>query len=145
MIVQEILARKASNVVRTIGASRTVEEAVAQLVEHNIGSLVVVQDDRPVGIVTERDILRCCADGMGRSAGSKVAEIMTGDLIVGEAGDSVDYVMGIMTTNRIRHLPIVGPKQEILGMVSIGDVVQSQLHETKYENRHLRQYIAGSY
>lgn len=145
MIVQDILARKASNAVRTIEPGRTVEEAVAQLVEHNIGSLVVVEDGRPVGIVTERDILRCCADGMGKSAASTVAEIMTGDLIVGEAGDSIDYVMGIMTTNRIRHLPIVSRQQEILGMVSIGDVVQSQLHETKYENRHLRQYISGSY
>ena len=145
MIVQEILARKGSNVVRTIEPERTVEEAVAQLVEHNIGSLVVVEDGRPAGIVTERDILRCCANGLGKSADTRVAEIMTSDLIVGEAADSVDYVMGIMTKNRIRHLPILNREQELLGMVSIGDVVQSQLQETKYENRHLRQYISGSY
>jgi len=145
MIVQEILARKGSNVVRTIEPERTVEEAVAQLVEHNIGSLVVVEGGRPAGIVTERDILRCCANGLGKSADTRVAEIMTSDLIVGEAADSVDYVMGIMTKNRIRHLPILNREQELLGMVSIGDVVQSQLQETKYENRHLRQYISGSY
>ena len=145
MNVQDILARKASNAVRTIAPDRTVEEAVAQLVQNNIGSLIVMEQGRPSGIVTERDILKCCANGMGKSASTRVADVMTRDLIVGEAGDSVDYVMGIMTRNRIRHLPIVGPGDRILGMVSIGDVVESQLHETIYENRHLREYISGSY
>jgi CBS domain-containing protein len=145
MNVQDILARKKSNAVRTIAPDRTVEEAVTQLVEHNIGSLIVMDGGRPAGIVTERDILKCCANGMGESARTRVADVMTRDLIVGEVGDSVDYVMGIMTRNRIRHLPIIDEVQSILGMVSIGDVVESQLHETKYENRHLRQYITGSY
>jgi len=145
MNVQDILARKTSNAVRTIAADRTVEEAVAQLVEHNIGSLIVMEGGRPAGIVTERDILKCCANGMGATARTPVADVMTRDLIVGEAGDSVDYVMGIMTRNRIRHLPIFDKGQGILGMVSIGDVVESQLHETKYENRHLKQYISGTY
>lgn len=145
MNVQDILSRKKSNVVRTIAPNRTVEEAVAQLVEHNIGSLIVVDEGSPVGIVTERDILKCCSKSMRASADTRVADIMTRDLIVGDAGDSVDYVMGIMTQNRIRHLPIVDQSRSILGMVSIGDVVESQLHETKYENRHLRQYISGSY
>jgi CBS domain-containing protein len=145
MDVQDILARKKSNAVRTIESEQTIEEAVAQLVEHNIGSLIVMENARPAGIVTERDILKCCANGMGESARRKVADIMTRDLIVGEAGDSVDYVMGIMTRNRIRHLPIFDERRRMLGMVSIGDVVESQLRETAYENRHLRQYIEGSY
>ena len=145
MNVQDILDRKKSNAVRTIGPERTIEEAVEQLVENNIGSLIVMEGRRPAGIVTERDILKCCANGMRESARRKVADVMTRDLIVGEAGDSVDYVMGIMTRNRIRHLPIVDERQQILGMVSIGDVVDSQLRETAYENRHLREYISGSY
>jgi CBS domain-containing protein len=69
---------------------------------------------------------------------------MSRNLIVGESDDSIDYVMGIMTQNRIRHLPIVG-RQGLRGMVSIGDVVKIQLHEKEYENRHLREYIQGSY
>lgn len=145
MNVQDILDRKKSNAVRTIGSERTIEEAVEQLVENNIGSLIVMEGRRPAGIVTERDILKCCANGMRESARRKVADVMTRDLIVGEAGDSVDYVMGIMTRNRIRHLPIVDEGQQILGMVSIGDVVESQLREKTYENRHLREYISGSY
>ena len=145
MNVQDILDRKRSNAVRTIAPDRTIAEAVAQLVEHNIGSLVVLEGERPVGIVTERDILRCCADDMSKAASTQVADVMTRDLIIGEAEDTVDYVMGIMTRNRIRHLPIMGPGQGMLGMVSIGDVVQSQLRETRYENRHLKEYISGSY
>ena len=125
MNVQDILARKSSNTVRSIEPERSVEEAVARLVEHNIGSLVVMEGGRPVGILTERDILRCCADGIGKSASIPVSEIMT--------------------RNRIRHLPIMGPGERVVGMVSIGDVVESQLRETIYENRHLRQYISGSY
>ena len=145
MNVQDILDRKESNAVRTIAPDRTIEEAVAQLVEHNIGSLVVVEGERAVGIVTERDILKCCANGMRKSAGTRVAHVMTRKLIVGDPGDTVDYVMGIMTRNRIRHLPIVDQRNAMLGMVSIGDVVESQLQSTEYENRHLREYISGSY
>lgn len=145
MNVQDILDRKRSNAVRTIAPDRTIEEAIAQLVEHNIGSLVVMEGDRPAGIVTERDILKCCANGVRESAARRVADVMTRKLIVGEAGDSVDYVMGIMTRNRIRHLPIIDERNAMLGMVSIGDVVESQLQSTEYENRHLREYISGSY
>jgi len=144
MNVQDILARKSSNTVRSIGPNRTVEEAVARLVEHNIGSLVVMEGGRPVGILTERDVLRCCADGMGKSASTPVSEIMTRDLIVGEPADEIDYVMGVMSKNRIRHLPVLDGGR-LAGMVSIGDVVNVQLHETRYENRHLKDYIRGSY
>lgn len=145
MNVQDILDRKGSTEVRTIAPDRTIAEAVSRLVEHNIGSLVVVEAERPVGILTERDILRCCADDIGKAASTRVADVMTQDLIIGEAEDTIDYVMGIMTRNRIRHLPIMGAGRRMLGMVSIGDVVESQLRETRYENRHLREYISGSY
>lgn len=145
MNVQDILDRKGSTAIRTIAPERTIAEAVSQLVEHNIGSLIVVEAGRPVGIVTERDILRCCATDMAAAASTRVSEVMTRDLIIGEAEDPVDYVMGIMTRNRIRHLPIMERGRGMLGMVSIGDVVESQLRETRYENRHLREYISGSY
>ena len=145
MNVEGILAGKRPGAVRTIEPEATIQAAIDQLVEHNIGSLVVVTPQgQPVGIITERDILRVCAGGSGGLDAARVGEAMTADLIVGEPGDAVDYVMGIMTKNRIRHLPIVGA-QGLLGMVSIGDVVEVQLQETSYENRHLKSYITGSY
>ena len=145
MNVRNILEGKGALEVRTIDPERTIEEAIQRLVEHNIGSLVVVDGEGDmVGIITERDILRVCAGGADRLRTTKVAEAMSRNLIVGESDDSIDYVMGIMTQNRIRHLPIVG-RRGLRGMVSIGDVVKIQLHEKEYENRHLREYIQGSY
>lgn len=145
MNVRTILEQKASSEVYTIEPHRTVQEAIERLVEHNVGSLVVVDEkESPAGIITERDILRCCADEPEKMATTKVDEVMSSDLIVGEPDDGIDYVMGIMTKNRIRHLPIVRDR-ELRGMVSIGDVVEVQLQETKYENRHLRDYITGTY
>lgn len=145
MNVRNILEGKGALEVRTIDPERTIEEAIQRLVEHNIGSLVVVDGEGDmVGIITERDILRVCAGGADRLRTTKVAEAMSRNLIVGESDDSIDYVMGIMTQNRIRHLPIMG-RRGLRGMVSIGDVVKIQLHEKEYENRHLREYIQGSY
>jgi len=145
MNVRSILEQKGSSEVHTIGPRETVQRAVERLVEHGIGSLVVVDDGRrPVGIVTERDILRCCAAEPERMTSLRVEEVMTGDLIIGEPGDTVDYVMGVMTKNRIRHLPIV-EGNDLRGLVSIGDVVRIQLEKTEYENRHLRHYITGTY
>lgn len=145
MNVRSILDQKPSSEVYTIGPEETVQQAIGRLVQHNVGSLVVVEESEgPVGIITERDILRCCANEPEKMATTRVNEVMSSDLIVGEPDDGIDYVMGIMTKNRIRHLPIVKGR-ELRGMVSIGDVVEIQLHETKYENRHLRDYITGSY
>ncbi|MGH7571564.1 MAG: CBS domain-containing protein [Gemmatimonadota bacterium] len=145
MNVRSILEGKGSTEVVTIDPDRTIQEAIASLVEHNIGSLVVVDERGELaGIITERDILRVCIGGGDRLATTRVAEVMTRDLIVGDSDDSIDYVMGVMTQNRVRHLPIIG-RRGLRGMVSIGDVVKIQLHEKEYENRHLREYIQGSY
>lgn len=145
MNVRSILEEKGSPGVITIDPDRTIQEAIERLVENNIGSLVVVDEEGELaGIITERDILRVCTGGGERLATTRVGEVMTRNLIVGDADDSIDYVMGIMTQNRIRHLPVVG-RRGLRGMVSIGDVVKVQLHETEYENRHLKEYIQGSY
>lgn len=145
MNVQTILDQKDTPNVVTIEPERVLQDAVERLVEHNIGSLVVIDGSgQPVGIITERDILKTCANGCEKLAATKVADTMTTDLIVGEASDAIDYVMGIMTQNRIRHLPILG-ENGLCGLVSIGDVVKVQRQATEYENRHLRQYIERGY
>ena len=89
-------------------------------------------------------VLRRCAQEIDTVGDTPVEEIMTRNVIVGQVTDTVDYVMSVMTENRIRHLPIVSDAG-LVGMVSIGDVVQSQLRETKHERRHMKRYIQGTY
>lgn len=144
MNVAAMLARKSSDRIVTVSSDRTVLEAVHVLVEHGIGSLLVVDDDELAGIITERDVLRCCADDPATMARTKVADVMTRELVVATPEDDVEELMATMTRNRIRHLPVL-VEGRLEGILSIGDVVESQLHDMKSENRHLRRYIAGSY
>jgi CBS domain-containing protein len=140
MKIRDILRGKGAEVV-TIHPEATVHQAMQVLVHHRIGSLVVIGERGKIaGIITERDILRECA---ARSEGVKettVREVMTTNLIIGVPDDEVGYVMGIMTHNRIRHLPIIAGER-LEGMISIGDVVKAQLEETEFENRYLKDYI----
>lgn len=140
--VADILRQKSGHVV-TIEPDLTVHDAIRKLVEHNIGSLVVTDENGGVvGIITERDILRECARKAETIGQARIRDVMTQDVIIGVPDDTLDYVMGIMTNNRIRHLPIL-EGQELTGMISIGDVVRSHLRETEFENRMLKDYIHG--
>ncbi len=152
MRVADILRDKGSDVV-TIEDHRTVHDAICTLNERRIGALVVRGEDGEInGIITERDILRECGERciyLGRSQEPKesacpslVRDVMTKHLIIGVPDDDLNYVMGIMTKNRIRHLPIVDEKG-LAGIVSIGDVVNAHLNETDFENRMLKDYIHG--
>ena len=105
-----------------------------------------------IGIITERDILRVCGERCVRlneppareetPCPSLVQDAMTKDPIIGVLDDDLDYVMGIMTKNRIRHLPILDDGS-LAGIISIGDVVNAHLKETVFENRTLKDYIQG--
>lgn len=140
--VADILRQKSGGVV-TIGPQLTIQDAISKLVEHNIGSLVVADEDGSIaGIITERDILRQCSNRAEEKARTPIGEVMTKDVIIGVPDDALDYVMGIMTTNRIRHLPILDDG-DLVGMISIGDVVHAHLQEREFENRMLKDYIHG--
>lgn len=140
MTVRDLLQAKGS-AVTTIHADATLYDALATLVRHRIGSLVVMDDAGKVaGIITERDLLRECVVRSEELKNLHVGEVMTTHLIIGVPDDAVGYVMGIMTQNRIRHLPIMDG-QHLEGLISIGDVVKAQLEETEYENRYLKEYI----
>ena len=144
MKVKDVLKDKGT-VVATIGAEKTISEAIKHLVEKNIGSLLVVDDKGAIcGIITERDILRECHQRYEMIQQTKIKEAMSKNLIVASPEDDIDYVEDIMTQNRIRHLPIIsGGKLE--GLISIGDVVKLQRGECKVENRYLKDYITGKY
>jgi CBS domain-containing protein len=142
MKVMDILKKKDPNV-WTIKAKQTIRETLGVLVEKKIGALVVMGDgDDIVGIVSERDMIRDCYQNSKNVETTQINQIMTRNVIVGTPEDDLDYIMGIMTQNRIRHLPIIAAGK-LTGIISIGDIVKAQLQDTQYENRYLKDYIFG--
>jgi CBS domain-containing protein len=142
--IKDVLEEKASEVIG-VKPSSTVYDAIHQMVNHNIGAVLVVsEDEKLVGIFTERDILKECVRRSDRLKNTSVESVMTTDLIIGLSGDEVDYLLGIMTENKIRHVPILEDGR-VMGIVSIGDLVKSQLKDAHYENRYLKDYIMGKY
>jgi CBS domain-containing protein len=141
MKVKDILHYKGTDV-QTIHPEATIQQVMEVLLEHRIGSLVVCTDaGEIVGIITERDVLRECAQHSKNVRDTIVRDVMTTKLIIGALDDNLSYVMGIMTNNRIRHLPIIADHR-LVGLISIGDVVKAQLEETVFENHYLREYIS---
>jgi CBS domain-containing protein len=141
MRIQEILRHKGHDVV-TIPQDRSALDAVMLLVEHNIGGVMVVDADRPIGILTERDILRLTARAAGRLDTVTVASAMTRDLVTATADIELHDAMGLMTRHKIRHLPVLDGER-LAGMVSIGDLVDACRTAAEQENDHLREYIQG--
>jgi CBS domain-containing protein len=139
MLVREILAYK-GHAVHTCHADDTLSDVVASLMHHNCGSLIVMNGDEMVGIIFERDILRSCKDSRGRLDFVQVSERMTRDPITARLDDEVACVMGVMTENRIRHLPVVD-QGRLCGLISIGDVVKAHHNELCQENHYLKTYI----
>jgi len=153
MRIRHILQEKGTEVV-SINADRSIHNAIGKLNQHSIGALVVKDEGGEiVGIITERDILRVCGAKCVRlnestaredtTCQSLVQDAMTKDLIIGLLDDDPNYVMGIMSKNRIRHLPILDDGT-LAGIISIGDLINAHLEEKVFENRTLRDYIQGT-
>jgi CBS domain-containing protein len=124
MNIASLLAIK-GNTVYTIQSNETVKGAIAVLAEHNIGALVVVDGDTtPVGIVSERDIVRAAARGEAVFS-IAIGSIMTKQVIIGLPQDDLTSVGHTMTERRIRHLPVM-ESGRLVGMVSLGDIVKAQ-------------------
>ena len=143
MKIRELLEKKGYEVV-TVPPSLPLVDAMRLLVEHNIGSVVVAEEREVKGILTERDVLRTTARDSSGLDSMKAEDIMTRDVVVALPDDTVDYVMEIMTQNRIRHLPIVDDGW-MQGILSIGDVVNALRAKVEVENRYMRDYIQGKY
>lgn len=126
MQISNILAKKGGGVV-TVGPTQTIREAIALLVSKRIGALVVVDAGKVVGLLSERDIIRAAAQNEALF-GDPVSRIMTTDVIVAHPGDDLRAVENTMTIKRFRHLPIMD-RGELVGIVSIGDVVKAALDE----------------
>jgi CBS domain-containing protein len=142
MKIRDILERKGADV-HAIGADNVVLEAVARLVELRIGALLVRDAQGAVaGLISERDVLRECRHRSAELGTRRVGDVMTRDLVVCACDDDIDHAMAVMTTKRIRHLPVMDGDR-VAGMVSIGDLVKACLEETEYENRCLKDYIVA--
>lgn len=140
MKVKDILEKKGRQV-WTVRADATVHDALGILVQHRVGALLVTDEKGNIaGIVSERDMIRECYQSVKNIETTRVSQVMTKSLIVGTPEDEIDYIMGIMTNNRIRHIPII-TKGELQGIISIGDVVKVQLRDSQYENRYLKDYL----
>lgn len=125
MKVKRLLATKSGPVI-TIGPDQPIRDAVALLSRHNIGALVVVASgsDLPVGIISERDVIRRAAENESVFSES-VRDIMTKEVITGMPQDDLYSVIHTMTERRFRHLPVVDGKK-LVGIISIGDVMKAQ-------------------
>jgi CBS domain-containing protein len=139
--VSEILGDKGSDVLE-IEAGASVLEAVKRMVEANIGSLLVRDAGEVAGIVTERDYLRSVALE-GTDEQLTVREIMSSPLVVVSPETTIDECMALMTDRRIRHVPVVGAEGEVVGIVSIGDVVKFKSKQQSFEIRYLTDYITA--
>jgi len=141
MKIKQILRTKGHDVV-TISESQTVLDAARLLVARNIGGLVVVEGQRPTGILTERDILRLTAQAPGELSSIRVGNVMTREMLTASPEDSLARMMDVMTENRIRHLPII-EGDRLAGIVSIGDLLNACRTSAETENSQLREYIQG--
>lgn len=141
MLVRDILKSKGTKVY-SVAPDQTVYQAIAKMDELDIGALVVLNNQQLEGIISERDY-RSKVILKGRSSKStNVSEIMTGDVYCVSPTDSVETCMSIMTEKKIRHLPVM-KNDDIVGVISIGDLVKNIISQQKFEIENLRHYIQG--
>jgi CBS domain-containing protein len=143
MFVSDIISQK-GNSVFSVKATASVAQVAQDLTELRIGSVLVFEaDNRIAGIVSERDLVRALARHGANAMELEARNVMTTDVVTCDPDDSIDHVMETMTHGRFRHLPVVR-HGELLGLVSIGDVVKARLEETKHETEALKAYIVAS-
>jgi CBS domain-containing protein len=139
MQVENILQSK-GRAVTTVTAGSTIAEAVTLLNTKKIGAVVVVDGKRVVGILSERDVVRHLGTDWAALANRPVSDVMTKNVVSVSRFATVADVMERMTEKRIRHMPIV-ENGELVGIVSIGDVVKRKIEETEQEATALKEYI----
>ncbi|HKV16814.1 MAG TPA: CBS domain-containing protein [Reyranella sp.] len=142
MFVSDILAEKGS-LVFSARPQATVAQVAGQLSTHRIGSVLVLQDNEVIGVVSERDLVRAMAEHGGAALDMEARQVMTREVVTCDPDDTIEQVMATMTRGRFRHLPVMR-HGELLGLVSIGDVVKARLTETQVEAEALKAYIVAS-
>ncbi len=140
MSVKTILSTKGGDIV-SIEPTATLETAVKKLAEYRIGALLVFgPDNRVVGILSERDVVRVLAERGAGVLSQPLSTVMTRKVVTCSTADDVGIIMERMTTGKFRHVPVV-EQDRVVGVVSIGDVVKHRLQEMEQESTALRDYI----
>jgi len=140
-LVKHLLDGKGRHIVSVV-PDTTVLDAIIVMADKAIGSLIVMDDDKLLGIVTERDYARKVIIKGRSSNTTRVSEIMTTDVFTTSSTESVNKCMSLMTEKRIRHLPVLEDNR-VVGIISIGDLVQAIISDQKEEIEQLENYISG--
>ncbi len=139
-IARDLLKSKRQDFIVSVTPNATVLEAIKVMAENNVGALLVMQDGKIAGIISERDIVRK-VDRLGKtSATAQVREIMTEKVLYVNATQPIEECMALMTEKRIRHLPVL-QGDELIGVISIGDVLRNAIEEREFIISQLEHYI----
>jgi CBS domain-containing protein len=139
-VARDLLKSKRQDFIVSVPPAATVLEAIKVMAQNNVGALLVMQDGKIAGIISERDIVRK-VDILGKtSATAKVSEIMTEKVLYVNASQPIEECMALMTEKRIRHLPVL-ENEKLLGVISIGDVLRNAIEEREFIISQLEHYI----
>ena len=142
--VKEVLRGKRSPQLFTINKDELVYDAIALMARHNVGSLLVVEDERIIGIISERDYARKVVLSGRTSKTTRVREIMEPNVLYVSPDDSIEGCLSLMTEKRIRHLPVI-ENGRLIGMITMGDIVKNIISDQEFLINELVGYVAGSY
>ncbi len=141
MFVSDILKEKGDRIV-LLGPDEPVAAALALLYENRIGAVLVVDEQGGIaGILSERDLVRAMHRHRQDIFNKRVADLMTTEVVTCSPNDPIAAIMGMITAQRFRHVPVVN-EGKLVGMISIGDVVKARIEEAEAEAEALRRYIS---
>lgn len=142
MFTAQDILRSKGHTVYSVAPTDTVLHALGVMAEHEIGAVLVLEDQQLVGILTERDYARRVVL-LGRSSkDSQIRDVMTAIVVCVSPERSVDECMALMTDKRVRHLPVIDQNQ-VIGLISIGDLVKAMIADHEFVIEQLQNYIAG--
>lgn len=140
-LIHQLLESKGSDV-WSVAPEASVYDAISLMAEREVGALMVLANRKPVGLVSERDYARKVMLAGRTSKETSVSEIMTKRVICANPKQTIEECMALMTDKRVRHLPVIDHK-ELVGLISIGDLVKAIIHEQQFIIEQLEHYIAS--